>query len=147
MEQKFKDYLRGIGVTDSIINRIETVYSEVKDLFSIDIEQIFVNNIKDGTGEIYTSLWCVNKEFVIECKNFLNDLKYDIVSLEHTYYVQIEKFDNCSEESQQSMENRRVNMNVFLGNNLYCSFTAVGKNYEYLITMAKSYFLPLIINK
>lgn len=144
MKDKFVDYLKNLGVSEIVRNRIETVHNEIKSLYKIEIEDIFICDIvsSDGTKD-YTSLWLFNKNAIIECKNVMIVGKedYDLVVLDKNiayFSLQKDNYDINAEPTAVS----RLNVRVAMRNQLaICQLVSTSVNCKYLLDIAKRYLI------
>lgn len=146
MKPKFIDYLTNINVSDVAKSRIELIYNEILSLYNnIEIDDILLTNVNNNGNAEFQSLWLFNKNFAIECKNFLYQDDFDIVTLNNIIYYNIKK----SNYKFNDMPN--VNSVVFLtiiinnGKNS-CNLTASGNNCPFAKAISQKYFLKKMDN-
>lgn len=142
MGSKFDEYLNSINISDTIKARVSFIYEEILFLYNkIEIDDILITNVNNNGNIEYQSLWFFNKDYAIECKNFLYQEDFDIAPLNNRviYY-------NMKKSNYPLLEQPKTNSIVFftiLINNgkSSCNFTATGINCLYAMKVSQKYFL------
>lgn len=148
MKDEFTNYLKAIGMTNILIERVESIFSFYQELCPDEITGIFVSNSvkKDGTN-VFESLWFfTDSRFVMEAFKFAStdDDSFDILSTEKgVCYCKIDKrdfdFETATDESRLAVE---VWYNEI--EDLMVTLTASGINCTYLKDIIFRYIKPLL---
>lgn len=142
METSFEHYFTDLAISSVMKERIEYICHEITDLYNVKIEDLFLCDIvKNDAGREFTSLWLFVDNYVIECKEFINNDDYDLINLNKTgvTYFNIRK-SNFTKFCEPS-DNSNVIILIRMSNHLNCNFMATGKNCKHLIEISKKYFI------
>jgi hypothetical protein len=82
MKAEFVDYLKAIGMTEPLIERVDSVHSFYETLLHDEVTDIFVSEYvtEDGIRQ-YESLWFFSAEYVLEAKQFIKQDDFDITPI------------------------------------------------------------------
>ena len=140
MSDKFKDYLGDLPLTKVIKDRVDEVIKLNTKIKSGDFLDIFICELKDDEGErTYTSLWLFTDKHLIECKEFLSSINFDVTpyvgiinycSIESTEY-------NLDEVSEKSSVKIHFTMETKISGNLI----ATEKNCVHAFKIYQKYIL------
>lgn len=142
MERKFDEYLENINVSDVIKERVYLIYDEISFLYNkIEIDDMLITNVSNDGDIEYQSLWFFNKDYAIECKNFLNQDDFDIAPLNNKII-----YFNIKKSNYQLLKRPKTNSVVFFtilvnDGKTSCNFTATGINCFYVTKVSRKYFL------
>lgn len=137
MNQNDLNWYEGIGFPKPVILSANEKLHLVKRYYGMDFDILFISNTKDGNQEDYLSLWLLNDEYVVECKNFLNQQDIDIARYKgNVTYINI-RFGNL-DDIDYPVADSSMNLIISLGENI-CRFSAVGKNCTKLDFIAKTF--------
>jgi hypothetical protein len=111
MKKQFSDYITAIGLTESLVKRVETIYDFYANLLKIDIEDIFVTDFIDKEGvRHYQNLWFFSKNYWMEAKGFVSSDNFDsmnIVSVIVYWVIEKTEYDFV-----KATEKSRLSINV-----------------------------------
>ena len=147
MKQEFSIYLKSLELAQTYVDAIESHISQVESLYCITVDDIFVNMVKDGEQINYNSLWLFCGESIVECKDFIHTVNYDIVRYVNNFmYASVEAL-NTELSIQNIDENSIVKIYATVGHvgSISCSLSAVGTNCNKCIEVFKRYFIPNIV--
>jgi hypothetical protein len=94
-QNKFEDYLAGIGMSRIGMDKIEKIYNFYKDSLHEEIKDIFVEDYinKEGSRE-YESLYLFSNEKIMEARSFLTQDDWDLLYVDVIYWnIKKENYD------------------------------------------------------
>ena len=140
MKQEFNQYLLSIGMTDSLIQRVESLFKIASSFVKSPIEDIFVTDLIDGEGKrIYLNLWFFAGSIWMEAKNFLTVIDIDQAILEENIkYWRVQMADYTFESAN---EKSRLSIDVNTDQLIICQFKATKENCDSL----KALFIKRIV--
>lgn len=146
MLDKFNDYLSIFNFTKVRIERIESALTLNAKILQNEILDIFICEIKsapDG-NKTFTSLWLITDRYMIECKEFLTEVDFDI-----TPYVK--KIKYCSIQAQKFdfetlEEGSSVEIYFALKGDVKGMITATDENCTHAFNFYKQYVVPNIVD-
>lgn len=109
MKDEFFDYLKLLGMSEVITNRVDKILTIYNRIFEIDVEDIFISEyIKEDKERVFENLWLFNPQFAMEAKNFVNVDDFDLTTMKNSVaYWQIKKqnydFKEPNEKSRLSL--------------------------------------------
>lgn len=171
MKDIYLAYLHAIQVGDPIENRIDELLEELEWLCPEDLERIFVSDqiTPQGEDRIFTSLWAFSNSYLMEAKQFLSDIHFDIAPMLVMNHLDIETSDFPLSQTGRARKTARLSVRAVLGNGItaggvdppgvvvgntfpggsvqYTSLTATGRNCTYLAAIVRDVFRPLLITQ
>jgi hypothetical protein len=141
MEQRFISYLESIGITGTLVNRIESILSFYQDICSSKIEDIFVSEYltEDGLRQ-YENLWLFSKKSAMEAKQFVTGDNYDdSVFNKKIIRWELSKIDY---DFNKATEKSRAFLNIMIGGAVSGVFKASKENCDQLLMVFKKHILP-----
>ena len=133
-------WYREIGFPETVISLAEDNISRIERYYGITFEGFYISNKKDESHDEYPSLWLFNNEFVVESKDFLSKTYLDI---DLARYKENVKYINIITDNFSSLEeplvDSKIKLIVSIGNNIKCTFDAVGANCSRLNDLAKMF--------
>ena len=131
MKKEFIEYLKSIGITTALRERIETIYEYYKEICSDEITDIFITEyIKEDESREYENLWFFSDKYFMEAKQFITKDDFDIASIEKSIiYWKIEKKDY---DFKKATEKSRLFLSAVLNNVVDGDFKASKENCDYL---------------
>lgn len=144
MIEKFESYLSTLPLTGAIRTRINEVLILNDRIISLDIEDIFICEMKNKEGErTYTSLWLFTDTYCMECENFLTTEDFDIVvykkKVKHAAIKPIE-FDFLETSSKSSIQ-----INCYLTEGTSCNLIGTETNCMQALKIYQKYFLANLL--
>lgn len=140
MKKNFEDYLNEIGASGVVMKSVEDCLNDLNWLYpSIDFDDIFINTKMEDGRVAYSSLWLFNNCYVVECKSFMNQKDYDLVSyVDRLQYVNtiIKDYSEGSILSERSFIRIYA---MFTFGDVTGEFLAVNQNCDFLVQIAKKY--------
>lgn len=145
MKKSWNSYLSQLGLTGPVINRVESIVRELGIIYSgITFKDIFISQVKKETGVELKSLWLLSESMVVECKNFVTEDDYDLISLKSLSYVRITK--NSFQVDQEPRDASEVFLyGLFFTGSMNCSMSAYGMNCKYAMKIADKYIIPNVV--
>ncbi|MCJ7425859.1 MAG: hypothetical protein MUO17_01770 [Dehalococcoidales bacterium] len=149
MKEGFKSYLDSVELSSvTVKDNIERIYRYASTLCPEKIVDIFVSDfIKDDGSREYGSLWFFSQSYVMEARNFRNEIEYDIdVAKLHgwvAYYRAHIKDYDFNEASVKS----RIMLEVFNVDTVSCEFKASGVNCDKLNSIIQTYIRKNILDE
>ena len=141
MEPRFKSYLKSIGITATLVNKIESILSFYKDICSYKIEDIFVSEYltEDGSRQ-YENLWLFSKKSAMEAKQFVSTDNYD----DTVFNKKIIRWDlsKTDYDFKNATEKSRAFLNVMIQDGVSGVFKASKENCDQLLMIFKKHILP-----
>lgn len=95
MNKNFMSYFDAIGLTETLRERIETIFEFYRMLCPEDILRVFISDYinQDGT-RVFASLWFFSKNYLMEAKEFATKDDFDLAVLSVPMrYLRIMKSD------------------------------------------------------
>lgn len=145
MKEEFVVYLKAIGLTEVIINRIEEIYNFYETVLMKELREeildIFVTDYisKDGSRQ-YDNLWFFSKNYIMEAKSFISLDDLDICPLaKEIKYLEIK---SESYDFIKSNEKSRFYLMYGLETRLNGNLRAAKENCDYLKNIYIKYMLP-----
>jgi len=144
MQPAFKEYLKSIGIGDTIAKRVEEIYEfyeHVLEQTGDEIKDIFITDyIEKDTTRTYQNLWFFSNKYLMEAKLFINNDDFDFFSVKGGLaYIDIKKkdydFKNANDNSRLSVE---YAVNISGG-----QLKASKENCDKLRDIVLTYFIPL----
>lgn len=136
-----EEYYKAINLSEVAKERVESIISEVEDLFDIKISDVLVGEISNNTNRDFTSLWLFDNYYIIECKEFMSKNDFDFLAMNGMFYVNINRIGYLN---RRPIDGSKVRIETSSYGNASCSLTAVGKNCSYAEKIMKKYFIPNI---
>lgn len=144
MKDEFAEYLRSIGITDVLKERIVSIYQIVERVCPEEIDDIFVTDyIKDDASRDYENLWFFSKKHVMEIRQFISKDDFDICpTYKQIGHLIIRKkdydFENATQASRLSIE---FQMHNWIEGNLRAS----RENCDYLKSILLKHIVPNLL--
>jgi len=141
MKPEFEDYLKAIGMTKILIERIRTIIEFYLGIYPEEIQSIFVTDLINGDGQReYVSLWLFSEKYLMEAKSFTTEDNFDMTPVNNRIkYWSIEKQDyNFKSATDQSRLYVRFQTDVDISGDLKAS----KENCEFLKTIFIHHILP-----
>lgn len=145
MKEEFVVYLRTVGLTDVIIDRIEVIYNFYQNIVMKELQEeildIFVTDYihKDASRQ-YENLWFFSKNYIMEAKSFIMQEDLDICPLaKEIKYLEIKKE---SYDFIKANEKSRFYLSYGLETRASGSLRASKENCDYLRDIYIKYMLP-----
>ncbi len=131
MKKEFLQYLATVGMTESLIHRVEEIHKIYLSILGQESEDIFVTDFLDQEGiRHYDSLWFFSNAYWMEAKNFLAnyDLDYARIGDSVTYWqIQMTDYDFV-----KANEKSRISINVSSKSGIKCTFRGSKENCDFL---------------
>lgn len=143
----FDQYFNELVLSESIKNRIQDIATNISLLYTgIEFSDIFLNNITNSGILEFTSLWLFSENYVVECKNFINEDDFDLTVLnKNVLYFNVKKSDYDDWENPTACS--RVVFNMLVNNGkLSCNLNASGVNCKYAFKIVQKCFLRNMIS-
>lgn len=140
MNQNDLKWYQDNGFPTTVVNLAKEITPLIEEYYGITFEGLFISNSKDENQEMYPSLWLYNDEYIVESKDFLSEthLNIDIARYKkNVKYIQINSHN--LKLSGRPTNDSRIKLMVSIGNNISCSFEAVGINCSKLNELAKKF--------
>ena len=110
MKNEFEGYLKALGMTDALRDRVEEILKFYVTACPEEIEDIFVSEYiqEDGT-RVYENFWCFSKQYGMEAKDFAHRDNFDSAPVgENVAHWEIAKqdydFKEAKEKSRMTLE-------------------------------------------
>jgi hypothetical protein len=131
MDEKFYIYMRVIGLTDSLIKRVEQIFAFYSEIIKIKIDDIFITDYIDKEGaRHYENLWFFSKDVWMEAKNFVTTDNFDMAILKGPLkYWRVEKTDY---DFLKVTEKSRLLIESSINEDIESSFKAARENCDFL---------------
>lgn len=106
MKSEFVKYLKSIGMTKPLLERIEIIYGFFEEICPDEITDMFINERTKAGERTYESLWLFSERYVMEAKQFIRDIDdFDITPIKgRVKYCNIKKtkydFATATQESK-----------------------------------------------
>jgi hypothetical protein len=138
MKEKFHEYLKVIGMTQTLINRVETLYIFVSGKCPDEIEDIFVTDyINEEGARVYESLWFFSSKYCIEAHMFISQEYFDITPTRN----RVVRWEMKKQEYDftKATEKSRLYLAVRLDTGISCSFKVSKENCDYFKDIFSKY--------
>jgi len=136
----FAKYLVEIGMSGTLIERVQEIYTFYKSVSPEELDDIFVTNIikEDGSNE-WTNLWFFTKTHMMEAKNFITHDNFDMVS--YAGRIRRWELEKTKFDFEQAADASRLHMHFFFTPGHEGHLYAARKNCEYLVSIFRKYIL------
>jgi len=82
MKEEFKKYLKDVGITGDIRERVERIYDFYREICPDEITGIFITDyIKEDGERVYEHLWFFSEKYCMEAKQFITTDDFDITPI------------------------------------------------------------------
>lgn len=136
-----------IGLSEVAQKRVDVLLGELSTIYEgIELNDIFINELNRNGERTFQSIWLFSDKHIIECKDFLSSDDFDLaVFKDNVQYFNIIKKEYT--ELENPSEKSSVSIHVTFGKvELSADFTAIGINCKYALTIAKKYFIPVLLD-
>ena len=140
MKAAFIEYLKNIGITEPIQERITTIYGFFVETCPEEVEDIFVSDFirEDGTRE-YTSIRFLSEKYTMLAIDFINKDDFRISPLRGLRTVRLQKRDY---DFKKANERSRMSIRVYYTDDTYSDYQASKTNCDYLKDIFYKYYCP-----
>lgn len=145
MKEQFLDYLKAIGLTETLVERVVGIYGFYTRLCPEDITGLFVCDYRtnDG-GREYESLWFFSRSYSMEAKGFIHRDDFDMMAtglkLVHVQVVK-EHYD-----FQRARPESRLNVRFHLSaEGFYGQLKASSENCDFLKAILREHVIPNLL--
>jgi len=146
MKGEFIEYLKSLGMTEILQQRVSSIYDFFQQVCPEPIIDIFVNDyVKEDGSREYESLWFFSKSYVMSTSpEFATSDKFDMAnSRKKVVYWIIEKRDY---DFKKATEKSRLNLKYTVCPiEMQCELKASKENCDYLRKIFHTYILSNII--
>ena len=141
MKEEFIEYLKSIGLTETLCKRIETIYEFYNDVCPDEITGIFVTDYitRDGSRE-YETLWFFSEKYAMEAKQFIKKDDFDITPIKNR--IQYWRIEKQNYDFKKATEKSRLYLEFTLDTGISGDFKASKENCDYLRNIILKYVLP-----
>jgi hypothetical protein len=141
VKERFERYLQAIGLTQTLIGRVEQIIQFYEQLAPGEIRDILVTDyIGSDEQREYESLWLFSDLYAMEAKGFVSRDEFDMVCLcdrVTRWQIQKENYDFAS-----AAYNSRLNIHADTDARWYYQFKASRENCDNLRDLFLKYILP-----
>jgi hypothetical protein len=140
MKEHFATYLKAIGMSDTLLGRVQTIYDFFKEICPEDISSIFVDDIikEDGTRE-YETLYLFARRFLMEAKHFITQDQFEMALLDQqVFHWSVEKQDY---DFRNATEKSRLHITIYLGTRIQADFKGAKNNCDFLKEIFRAHFV------
>ena len=143
MKEEFVEYLKSIGVTEPLYERIKTVLEFYRKICPDEITSIFITDyIKDDGSREYEYLCFFSEKFFMDAKQFITKDDFSITPIkERLYHLTVLKedydFENATEKSRLNIE-----FYVDIGTGVVVTLKASKENCGYLKDILLKHVVP-----
>jgi len=131
MKEEFIRYLKSIGMTEPLHERIEEIYQFCTERCPDEIRDIFVTDYIKGDGSReYENLWFFSPKYCMEAKLFITKDDFDIVAIRNRvirWAILKENYD-----FKKATEKSRLQLRFHLDTQVFGVLKASKENCDYL---------------
>jgi hypothetical protein len=140
MNMEFVAYLKAIGMTDILKQRVETIYDFYRKVCPEEIIDIFVTDFLNGDGgREYENLWFFSQSYTMEAKRFVSRDNFDMTPIrERIIYWSVEKQDY---DFEKSTDKSKLHIQVNIDVDQIGDLKASKENCDYLKVIFQKYIL------
>lgn len=141
MKNNFKEYLESLGISGSLLVKVEDVYKFFNEYLEHNIDDIFVSEyIDQDSSRIYENLWFFNSNFCFEAKLFNIQEDYDSCIIKNNIeYFTIKKID-CDLIANKTTDNSRMILDFrFKNSSIGGQLKSSKENCKHLSSIIKKY--------
>jgi hypothetical protein len=141
VSEEFIEYLRRIGMSEPLIERVGQFFTWCSDLAPEEIEEIFVDDYlqTDGT-RLYGGIWFFTRRYTMETGIFVDDQSFDFVPLRVLRWdVSFSNYD-FGEANDQS----RMSLRIDVAQGITGSMRATRENCEKLTAILRERVIPSV---
>lgn len=146
MKPEFQKYLKNIGVTKPIQNRVEHFYCLCRDMAFGQLLGVFIDEyLTEDKTRKYTGLSFFSQYFIFSVTNFLTDDKIEIFNIKTCFdsiTIIVENFDFKKANDKSLMSVQIYHSTVAKG-----GYKASQKNCEYLVRILRKYIRPSLMGR
>jgi len=144
MEQRFRDYLTKIEISEPIISRIDEIINLYHNISDEAFQKIIVSEfINTDLAHIYESLWLFSDNYIMEAKAFIKINNFDITPYRKQIYyafIEEENFDFL-----KGSNNSKILLHLSTTNRIKGEIKGTGANCAYIYDIYKTIVQPNII--
>ncbi len=134
MKKEFIQYILTIGMTDSLIHRVEELYNLYSRITDKLPDDIFVSEYIDKEGaRHYENLWFFSGRYWMEAKNFLTKIDFDQANFED--YIRYWEVTASDYDFSRANDKSRLSVIVQTDIDLEAEFKASKENCDFLKTI------------
>jgi S-adenosylmethionine synthetase len=142
MKKEFLEYLKEMGFTESIFERVEAIIACFEQICCDEIKDIHVSDFVTGDGSReYDSLWLFSDRCAMEAKQFLTTENFDITPIKKA--IRRWGFKKKDYDFSKATESSRIHL-IFhsYSMDVHGAIKASKKNCDHLKYIALKYFKP-----
>ena len=141
MREEFRKYLKSIGITAALREKIEASYEFYKETCPDEITGIFITDyIKEDRTREYENLWFFSEKYSMEAKQFITKDDFDITPMQkrvHYWTIQRQDYD-----FKKATEKSRLYLSFKLDTGIQGGLKAAKENCDYLRDIILKYVAP-----
>lgn len=141
MKDSFVKYLKTLGITEPLQERIETIYGFFREICPAEITDIFVSEYiaKDGSRE-YQNLRFLSEKYAMLAADFINKDVFNIGGIfKNMTAIKMEKKDY---DFKKSTEKSRMTLTIRYDYGATSTYKASKENCDYLRDIIRKYIIP-----
>jgi len=141
MKEEFSQYLRRIGITETFLGRIGTIYEFYDEICPDEITGIFVTDYiaEEGLRE-YENLWFFSQDYCMEAKRFTAEDDSDITPIQNRIrYYRVRKQDY---DFKEAGDESRLHLFFGVPPDVTGDLKASRENCDYLRDIILKYIAP-----
>jgi len=141
MKEEFSQYLRRIGITETFLGRIGTIYEFYDEICPDEITGIFVTDYiaEEGLRE-YENLWFFSQDYCMEAKRFTAEDDFDITPIQNRIrYYRVRKQDY---DFKEAGDESRLHLFFGVPPDVTGDLKASRENCDYLRDIILKYIAP-----
>jgi len=141
MKDSFVYYLHSIGMTETLMQRISTIFDFYSETCPDEITDIFVTDYikQDGTRE-YENIWFFSSLFCMEAKLFITADDFDITPFKNR--IVRWKIEKQNYIVTRATDQSRATVDFSLDTGVYGKMKASKENCDYLWVIIQKYISP-----
>lgn len=141
MNERFLSYLRSLGLTAVLTERIEDVFKFYEEICPEEIKDIFVTDlIRDDGSREFVNLWFFSKTFAMEAKEFATKDDFDMGPIQGA--VQIWGIEKTDYDFRRATAKSRLYLKVNADTHFSCYLNASMANCDSLKDILIKYIMP-----
>jgi len=137
----FRDYLKTIGMSNTLCDRAESIYHFYADICNLEIKDLFVTDFINSDGvRQFQNLWFFNDYLFMEAHDFVTSDKFDSSPIHRN----IKRWEITKSDYDFNVVNdkSKLKISIYFYEDLSGNLNATKENCAYLMKVFKKYVLP-----
>ena len=144
MKDEFVSYLKTIGMTEPLLERVKSIHDFYEAIFPNEITSVFVSEYvnQDGSRQ-YESLWFFSLKYTMEAKQFTTTDNFDVAPIHKQirhWLVEKQEYD-----FKEATTTSRFTLTFLTRDDVIGTLKASGTNCDQLRDVVAKYMIPNLL--